>query len=456
MIPFVQERILTLGVPVRRLIGMDTLVLMAVVAGHVVVPWWIAEEEGASALAIYGALMAIVSLVGMPLLAPLGDRLDPRRLIVTALLAFAVAASALAAVASFLGYSMVWLLVLQCVPVLAIATVAPASHSLLARLVASDRLTQAVALQQTGQSFGRLLGPVIGGTLLALCGVASALWVQAALIGLAALLAARLPRDLAPAPRVGKSAWGADLLAGLKANGSIPVERGWMLFSFVSFLFLFPALTLLLPLKVQSLGLDARWLGACEAALAVGLLAGAMGVVERVMGRLGRYSTIVGAAAVQGLSLAAAGQTSTPLVLVGAFVVVGLGSSALYIVGSTQRTLARPRAFRARMFAGSVVATQLAAALGPTLAGAALSRWPVADVYLAFGLVAAALAVPLAWMPGFREFMSLTPAEAEGWHERRYPHVFASLHATPIGTDTALPGLPEAATADGARSAPPR
>ena len=38
-----------------------------------------------------------------------------------------------------------------------------------------------------------------------------------------------------------------------------------------------PCVTLLVPLKVQSLGLSAAWLGWCEAGLSLGMLVGSLG-----------------------------------------------------------------------------------------------------------------------------------------------------------------------------------
>jgi hypothetical protein len=189
-------------------------------------------------------------------------------------------------------------------------------------------------------------------------------------------------------------------------------------------MFLFPSLTMLVPLKVQSLGLSALWLGLCEAGVALGMLAGSLGVSEWLVARRGRYATRVGGAVLQGASLAMVGFTSHAWVLVAGFFVVGLTNSAMTLVGLTHRTLARPLEFRARMFAGSAMTAHIAGSLGPALAGLALAHAPVAQVYTVFGLLSGLAALALAFVPGFKAFMALPPEQVEGWYGREFPQAF--------------------------------
>jgi hypothetical protein len=238
----------------------------------------------------------------------------------------------------------------------------------------------------------------------------------------AAVLATRLPAQAAHA--AASHHWWADLRAGLKANWAIPLERGWILVNFLSWIFLFPALAMLVPLKVQSLGLSAAWLGACEAALSLGMLVGSLGVSEWWIRRQGRYATRITSAVVQGIALAVAGFTTWAWVLVPAFALAGLTNSAATLVGLTHRMLARPLAFRARMSAGSMMTSQVAGTLGPALAGVALAHWPVSTVYVGFALLGGFGALGLALIPGFRAFMALDHDAVNGWYQRMHPQAF--------------------------------
>lgn len=410
--------------PFGALLLSDSLMLLAVMVGHVTIPWFIAQNGGAPDLARYGATAAVMAIVAMPLMSPLGDRHSKRWLITGALAAFTASAAILAWWVGSHGYQLNALLAIQVVPVMAMAIVQPTSTSLVTEIVPTSELMRAVSWQQTAQSLGRLAGPALGGMALAITGTEVTLWLYAALLLLATAFAMRLPNGV-PLPKPATATgWWADIRAGLRANWLVRIERGWMASNFLSWLFLFPAFTMLVPLKVLSLNLSALWLGLCEAALALGMLAGALGVSRWWIGRYGRFHTRVLGAALQGVGLAIAGMTTTPLVLVTAFAFVGTASSAMILVGQTHRTLARPIAFRARMSAGSIMTSQIAASLGPMIAGAALLRWPIEGVYTAFGLLGGLAALSIAVVPGFRALMALDHHEVEGWYATAYPKAF--------------------------------
>jgi len=215
-------------------------------------------------------------------------------------------------------------------------------------------------------------------------------------------------------------------MAGMSANWRIPLERGWILANFLSWIFLFPAFTMLVPLKVHSLGLSGLWLGLCEAGLSLGMLAGSLGGSAWLIARFGRYATRIGAAIVQGIALAAAGATASGPSLVAAFVIAGAMNSAMVLAGMTHRMLARPQAYRARMVAGALTTTHLAGMIGPALAGAAVLHASVGTVYTAFGLAGAAAALSLTAVPGFRAFMALDHEAVDNFYGRHFPGAFES------------------------------
>jgi MFS family permease len=154
------------------------------------------------------------------------------------------------------------------------------------------------------------------------------------------------------------------------------------------------------------------------------MLAGALGISPWVVRRAGRYRTRVGGAALQGVGLALVGLAGSPWLMLAGFLIAGVTNSAMALVGLTHRTLARPPAFRARMFASASMTIQLAGSLGPAAAGAALLHWPVQVVYTVFGLAAGAAALGLAFVPGFKAMMAMEPHEIDGWYGRAYPQAF--------------------------------
>lgn len=218
--------------------------------------------------------------------------------------------------------------------------------------------------------------------------------------------------------------WSTEFRVGMRVNWAIPLERGWVLCNFVGALFMLPCVLMLVPLKVQSLGLSAAWLGWCEAALSLGLLFGSLGPAAWWARIQGRFATRVSSAAIIGLALAMAGWTTDRHVLVASFAVVGLSSAATTLVGKTHRMLARPLAFRARMSAAAIMTVQVSQTLGPALAGVALVHWSVRTVYVVFGLLSAASALGFFLVPGFRPFMALEHDEVDNWYGKTYPKVF--------------------------------
>lgn len=417
-----------LGTSFRWLLWSDALTLLSMMVGQVALPWWIAQSGGAHDLSVYGVMVSAMSFVALPLLSPFADRHSKRSLMTVGLLGFGVATAAMAAFATLSHYRLGLVVAIEAITVLAGALVMPAINSIVTELVPPTGLSQALGLQQTAQASGRLVGPALAGAVLAVVGTGPTLWLGAVLLFAAALLATRLPRpersDAGAKPR---GRWIDEVRVGLRVNWAIPLERGWVICNFVGAVFMVPCIAMLAPLKVQSLGLSAAWLGWCEAGLSLGLLVGSMGSASWWSRATGRFGARVSGAAGIGLALALAGLTEDRHVLVACFAIVGLCSATTTLVGKTHRMLARPLAYRARMVAAAVMTIQVSQTLGPALAGIALTHWSVRVVYVAFGLLSAASALGFFLVPGFRAFMALEHDEVDGWYGKAYPAAFEAF-----------------------------
>jgi hypothetical protein len=309
--------------------------------------------------------------------------------------------------------------------------VGPATTSITAELVPSQELSAAMSLKKSAQSLGSLLGPALGGGVLALGSIATALWLHFALLTFAMWMALRIS-STSVGRHVGYSLrrWRDDLRAGLRTVIHVKLERNWTVVNVLSWLFIGPAIGMLVPIKIHALGLSGGWLGACEAALSLGMLAGAMGGVAMLQRWFSRYTLRVGGAVMQGASLALVGYLQNPWLLFLAFMLCGLSNSVAVLIGMTHRMLARPQAYRGRMSAVAMMATQLAGSIGPAIAGMALTQYDLNVVSIAFGLLGGAIAGAIAFVPGFRELISLDHAHADDWYAKQYPHAF---HAAPSG-----------------------
>jgi MFS family permease len=318
----------------------------------------------------------------------------------------------------------------------AMALVWPVSMSIVAELLPPERLSEGLGLQKSAQSVGRLLGPVLGGAAIT-TGIAPALWLHAAMLLVACVLAARIETPPAAQRHRMPPRWLAELKAGLAAKWQVPLERGWTLVSFLVMVFFTPGIGMLVPLKVQSLGLSGAWLGACEAGLSAGMLFGALGGSMWLAQRVGRFRASFGALMCEGACFAVLGLAQWPLLVVAVFVLHGACVITVNMVGHTHRMLAMPAHFRARMTAVNLMVMQVAGALGPGLAGAALARWSVGQVYVAFGLGVFLAALGYLRVPGYRRFLELPHDEAEGHYARLHPQLFG----TPSGEGTDREGF---------------
>ena len=419
----VRRRLAPLGPAFQLLLFSDGLMLLSLMVGHVAVPWWVAHEGGAAHLAIYAAGMAAGSFVALPLLSPLGDRVSKRQLIAGGLLVMAIEAVALAGLAQLGIYHLPWVMGLELVSVIAMAAIMPASFSIVAELLPAEQLTEGLGLQKSAQALGRLLGPALGGMVLAAASTAAALWLHALLLLLAAGLAARsrAPRPLRPAV---EKHWLADLKAGLLAKWQIPLERGWTFVSFLVMLFFAPGIGMLVPLKVQAMGLSALWLGACEAGLSLGMLIGSLGGSVWLSQRFGRFNASFYAILIEGGCMVVIGLTHQPLVMAAAFALMGGCIATVQMVGQTHRMLAMPQAFRARMTAVNMMAMQVAGVLGPGLAGLTLLHGDIDRAYWLFGTGLFVVGLGYLLVPGYRAFLNLPHAQAEGAYAREHPNLF--------------------------------
>lgn len=421
---------------IRALLLCDVVIVMAQMVGHLAVPWWIVHESGATDLAMYGVILAAGSLTALLMLAPLSERFAKRRQLVAGLALSALAALLLAMVTSHSRYNFPALIAISVVAIFADNLVDPVFAAITAELVAPGCLPGALRQRKTAQSIGRLLGPVVGGATIAIGGVSAALWLQFALFGVASIACLRLPSQKTRHTTRWRSItqWCADVKAGARAKWNVPIDRGWTAVNFMVWVFVGPAVGMLIPLKVQSLGLSASWLGACQAALSMGLLAGSVIGLPLLVARFGRFHVRVGAAVAEGASLAIAGYAASPFLLMAAYGCAGFANTLMVLVGATHRSLAVPSDFRVRMTAVNMMSSHIAGSIGVALAGAALGRWSVTHVYSLFGVFAAVSALFFLRISRAAEFFSLDHAHVADWYKREYPAAFEARPTAPAAT----------------------
>lgn len=403
----------------------DFLVLLSELNAVVILPWWITSSGGAHAIAAFGVTLALATFIVAPAMSPFGDRLCKGRQITWGLACLCAVAAALAAL-SFAGiFNLAVLAALAVVQVFARAFVEPARDAVLAELVPQAQLPVAIRMRKTTHAVGGIVGPLLAGAALGWAGVTAALCGYCGLLAVAMLVASRIPRStMLGSPRRGVALWWCDLRAGLACKWRLPMERGWTLVNFVVWIFQGPAVGVLIPIKVHSLGLQGDWLGLCLGALSLGVLLGSLFGSQMLVERFGRYRVRVGLGFLEGIALAAVGLAASPWLMLVGLVVAGFCNAAMSLVGAAHRALAIPREYRVRMFAAGSMTTQVAGAIGPALVGMALASYSVTWVYTAWGLLMAVSVLGLLIVPRLKEFLTLGHDEVGDWYRLQYPAVF--------------------------------
>lgn len=412
---------------VQRLMLGEFLGLLATASMQLSVAWWIGRDAGAGDLARYAALMGAAALVITPLLSPAGDRWPKRTVIRLGRLMLVVDALAVGTLC-WTGTCDVTLLCLcGLVATAATALLWPAESSILAELVAPDLLPTAIRWRRAAQAAGGFVGPGLGGLVMASLGLDAAMALNVGLFTLAAGVAWWVALPEGPGQGCVRRRWFAELADGLRAKWHVRLDRWWTLVGAVMMLSLLPATGLLLPLRIQALGLSAAWFGACSAALSVGILAGVVGVAPWVIRRVGRIRALALAILVCSAAMAGVGLCDAALTLVALFALIGLCLSVTQLVGQTHRMLAMPAAYRSRMTAAHLTVAHAVAALAPALAGGLLQQASVSAVYLVLASAFALSGLLLLAVPGLGLFLQQDHHGVEGWYARKYPEAFKAL-----------------------------
>lgn len=418
----------------QSLLTLELLSTCATGLGHTAALSWIAERGGAGALVTFSAWLALTTLLGLPVLSPLGDRFAKPGLIRWASIGSGLIALLQSLLACAGGLCWQTLVVTGALAAMAQAVSQPAQMALLQDLVPPTQLSQAIRLRRGWQAIGSLSGPLLAGMALACGPLEASLCLHALISGLCAASGIALRGPSIRAVAAGRLPWLDLLQAGWRAKWRVRVDRWWTLSGALMMLFYGPAVGLLLPLRLQALHASTAWLGLCQAALAMGVLVGVLGVAEALIQRLGRHRAMMMAVALCGFCIVALSACRHPAMVAGLLALMGACTSITQLTGQTLRSLAVPEDFRSRMAAVQLTVASLAATGGPMLAGGMLLQWRVETVYALHGVAFLGAGLLLLAVPGLRTLLGLAAADAVGWYERQYPQAFRRPAAAPAAS----------------------
>jgi MFS family permease len=332
------------------------------------------------------------------------DALDRRRLMMVTQVSAALVAVTLAAL-TFSGLSVVWpVYVLAGLGAAASAFDGPARQALIPNLVPREHLANALSLNQIMFQSASVVGPSIGGLLIAALGVGWAYLFNAVsfLFVLVALLRMRDVPVIATNERAAASFGAAR--EGLRFVFSSPIIRATMLLDFAATFF--ASATALLPIFAQDvLHVGASGYGWLYAAPSIGsLLAGA--IMIRLVDRIERRGIVLlWAIAAYGLATLAFGLSKMFWLTFFCLAVAGAADAVSTVLRSIIRQLMTPNRLRGRVTSVNMIFFMGGPQLGELEAGL-VANWrgaPFSVVTGGLGTLVAAAAVA-AGVPALRRY----------------------------------------------------
>ena len=390
----------------RLFFGGQSLSLIGTWITRIATSWLVYRLTGSAfLLGLVGFCGQIPTLVITPFAGVIVDRSGRHRILLITQTLSLLQSAALAALAFRGSLTVPWILALSVVQGLINAFDTPARQSFVVEMIDDrDDLGNAIALNSTMVNGTRIIGPSVGGVLIALFGEAWCFTIDA--ISYLAVLASLVAMRLVPVTRQARNTRILDDLAqGVRyATGSPPIRTLLILLAIVSTMGM--PYTVLMPAIAQTvLHGGAHTLGFLMTASGVGAVAGALYLASRTtvlgLGRVITVSTLVFGASLMAFSLS----RSLALSLV---ILPFVGGGMMIETASTNTILQTlvSEEMRGRVMSFYTMAFLGTAPIGSILAGALAARAGAPATILLGGVVCVVAGLVFASrLPGLRAFV---------------------------------------------------
>jgi MFS transporter, DHA1 family, staphyloferrin A biosynthesis exporter len=363
---------------------------------QVALGWLVYEITGSSVmLGVLNGLRALPFLVTGPMAGVAADRMDRRQLMLrTQHVLIATAFLMAGLVAS--GWLQVWhIFVFTLITGVGWSFSEPVRQSLIPTVVPKAELVNAIALNSAGFNLMKVVGPALGGVMIALFGAAGNFLVQGAAYVVVLLMIQSM--SVAPTPaQARRSSALASLKEGFAYVRSTPTVLALMILAYVPRVFAVPYQTLMPVFQKDVLHVGPEGLGMLIAAPGLGAVLAVL-TLASISNRMKRQGLmLVGSTIMLGLSLILFSRTTSflfallVLVIAGAFQMVFLAST------STMLQLIVPDELRGRVMSlymldrGLMPAGALFAGVVAHLVGAPLA-------VTSMGVIVVLLTLIVAW-----------------------------------------------------------
>lgn len=408
--------------PRRRLGPLALLESAVLVSGigngiaAVAIPWLVLERTGqATSAGLVGAATAVPLLLSALFSGSIVDTFGRRRTSVVSDALSALSVAAIPLVDRWLGLDMPLILALVVLGAVFDPAGATAREAMIPELGREARwpLPRTNAVHEATWGVSYLIGPALGGVLIAAFGPAATLWGTAAgfvFSGLAVLFV-RAPGVGSPAAAVRPKTVLAGSAEGLRLVWRDPLLRTTTFLSMAIVAVYLPIEGVVLPYVFQQQGRPAA-LGLVLTALSAGGLAGAL-TYAAVGPRLRRYPVFAGAVVLASVSILAMALAPSYALLVAAAALAGVFWGPVDpLINLAMQTRTDP-ARRGRVLGVLMASYYAAGPLGYMAAGIAIERFGAEATFIAFGVLILLVASATAPLRPLRLFDEPGPYAAE-------------------------------------------
>jgi len=375
----------------------------------VALPFQVFELTGSPLLVGMIGLVQVVPLVAFSLAAGVvADRMDRRRLLALSQAGLAVSSGLLAAL-TIGSRPPLWALYAVAALIGALSGLeSPTRTAVVPRLVGDELIPSAVALEQTLFQLSDIVGPAVGGLIIATLGLSSA-YVVDALTFVVALLAVLAIRPLPPDPQEQGTKGLAAFTVGFRYLKGRPVLQSTFYVDLIAMVFGMPR-ALFPVLAVTTFGIGPEGLGLLFAAPGVGALVGALGSGwVRHVRHQGR--AVLWSVTLWGAAIAAFGLTRELWLALVFLAVAGAADVISAVFRSTILQRSIPDRLRGRLSAIHIAVVVGGPRLGDAEAGVVATLFTPAISVVSGGLaVIGGVALLAALVPRFARYHAGEPA----------------------------------------------
>lgn len=345
-----------------------------------------------------GTVLLPAALFGLPAGA-LVDRLDRRRVMIGADLLRCVA---VLAIPFAVRHSIWWAYAIAFVASAISLFFTPAKRALIPDLVPSRDLMASNSLDNASEAVAELAGLAVGGIVVASIGYTWAFVMDSVSFLFSAICILRIGyRQPARPPRAIESNIVAEILEGIRSIARNRVLRS------LSGVYVFAAMlgqaviALCYSLALERYRAGAEGLAMLDAAITVGILAGAVLVGRGGMTRPGlKFLAGIGAF---GAATALLGAAESIWFAMAFLLLAGIANMYFFIPATTLYQTHAEESVRGRVLAASTTLSRIAMVLGIVLAGAAAERMPISWLAALIGVGGVLLALAGSTRPALRE-----------------------------------------------------